>query len=190
MAGAVLAGGASTRYGRNKALEVFRGERLVERSLGGVRALCEPVFLVANDLTPYLDLDAVLLQDVVLHQGPLGGLYTALLFSPRDWVFVKATDMPFLVPELVELMTRHASRADVVTCLTEGGYQPLMALYHRRCLAAVADVLAQERRKVTAFYSAVRVAAIPEEEWRVADPQGRSFWNVNSPEDWERLPWI
>ncbi len=60
--------------------------------------------VVANEIEPYLDMGVTLALDIIPHQGPLGGIYTALLFSPAEWILVKATDMPFLVPEVASLL--------------------------------------------------------------------------------------
>jgi len=188
LTGAVLAGGRSLRYGRNKALEVFRGERLVDRAVGALRKYCSPVFLVANDLAPYLDVGANLIRDIVSFQGPLGGVYTALLFSPNPWVAVRATDMPLFVPGMLEGMLRlSAGGVDVVVPRSGDKYEPLFALYHRRCIPAIADALEGPRRDVIGFFAKVRVKHFEEEEWRRLDPAGLSFRNVNTPEDWSDL---
>jgi molybdopterin-guanine dinucleotide biosynthesis protein A len=188
LTGAVLAGGRSVRYGRNKALEVFEGERLVDRAVAALRQYCFPVLLVANDLKPYLTVHATLLRDVIAFQGPLGGIYTALLFSPNDWVAVRATDMPIFVPEMLERMLALAqSGVDAVVPRLGEKYEPLFALYHRRCIPAIADVLEGSRRNVVSFYRKIRISLFEEDRWRSVDPQGLSFRNVNTPEDWSTL---
>lgn len=189
LTGAVLAGGRSVRYGKNKALELFQGARLIDRSVAALRAFCDPVLVVANDLQIYMDVQATLVRDILPHQGPLGGIYTALLFSPHEWVFTKATDMPFLVPRLWSLMLEMREGADVVVPLYHEHYEPLLALYHRRCIPAIASVLEGTERRLVAFYGKVRVKPLQEELWRTVDPEGSSFANVNTPEDWKQLPW-
>jgi molybdopterin-guanine dinucleotide biosynthesis protein A len=62
-----------------------------------------------------------------------------------------------------------------------------LALYHRRCLPAIADVLEGPKRNIVEFYHRVKVRPLEEKDWRAVDPEGRSFWNVNTPADWERL---
>lgn len=188
LTGAVLAGGRSVRYGRNKAFEVFEGERLVDRAVGALRERCSPVFLIANDLRPYLGVSATLLRDIVPFQGPLGGIYTALLFSPNDWVVVRATDMPIFVPEMLECMLDlSGSGADAVVPRLGENYEPLFALYHRRCMPAIAEVLEGPQRNVISIYNKIRLRIFEEDQWRPVDPQGLSFRNVNTPEDWNTL---
>ncbi len=188
LTGAVLAGGRSVRYGRNKALEIFEGGRLVDRAVEALGGCCSPVFVVANDLKPYWTVHATLLRDIVPFQGPLGGIYTALLFSPNDWLVVRATDMPLFVPEMLERMLALTSGgADAVVPRLGEKYEPLFALYHRRCIPAIADVLEGPHRNVISFYRKIRLLLFEEEQWRAVDPNGLSFRNVNAPEDWSTL---
>jgi molybdopterin-guanine dinucleotide biosynthesis protein A len=190
LTGAILAGGKSLRYGRNKALETFQGKSLVEHALQSLRSSCEPLLVVANDLTPYLDIRATLVQDILRDQGPLGGIYTALFFSPHDWVFTKATDMPFLVPGLAKLMIASAEGCEAVIPMLNDRYEPLMALYSRPCLPSIAAALEKGDRKTTSFYRKIRVRELSETEWRKVDPDGLSFKNLNTPENLEELKWI
>jgi molybdenum cofactor guanylyltransferase len=190
LTGAVLAGGKSLRYGRNKALEVFQGKSLLEYALGSLRSFCDPLLVVANDLKPYLHFRATLVQDILSDQGPLGGIYTALLFSPHEWLFVKATDMPFLVSEVAKLMLALREGFDVVVPMRNDRYDPLLALYSRRCLPPVAGALEKGDRKITTFFRKVRVRVLPEKEWRTVDPEGLSFKNINTSQNLEELKWI
>ena len=187
--GVVLAGGKSLRYGRNKALEVFKGQRLIERGVEALRPFCDPLLVVANDLGAYYDVRATLVQDIMAHQGPLGGLYTALLFSPNDWAFVRATDMPFLVPELLTMMLEMRGECDAVIPLLNERYEPLLALYRRSCIPAIADTIEGGERKVVVFFRRVKIKTLPEALWRTVDPEGLSFMNVNTLDDWNHLEW-
>jgi molybdenum cofactor guanylyltransferase len=189
LTGAVLAGGRSRRFGKNKALEIFKGKRLLDHAVESLHSFCDPVLVIANDLSIYYDVPATLIQDMILHQGPLAAIYTALLYSPHEWVFVKATDMPYLEPELPTLMFELRTGVDVVTPTVNKMYEPLLALYNRRCLPAIAATLEGTERQVVAFYKKVKVKAVEEIQWRAVDKEGRSFWNINTAEDWEKLLW-
>ena len=187
LTGAILAGGKSLRYGSNKALEMFEGRSLIEHAVLSLVGVCDPILVVANDLAPYLHVRATLLQDMVREQGPLGGIYTALLFSPHDWVFTKATDMPFLAPELVRMMEALRGGCEAVVPLLNDRTEPLVALYSNRCLPSIAAALEQGEKKVTSFYRKVKVRELPEKAWRKVDPEGLSFKNINTPENLHEL---
>lgn len=189
IAGAVLAGGESRRFGRNKALETLKGARLIDRAVAHLAALCDPVMIVANDLSPYIDLDVLLVRDVIPRFGPLGGIYTALYFSPHPWVLVRATDMPFLEPSLAQALIAltQTPHLDVIVLKKDNAFEPLMALYHVRCLPHIRRCMEADRRQVISFYRSVKVHAVEESQWRVYDPEGVSLWNINTPEDWQRI---
>jgi molybdopterin-guanine dinucleotide biosynthesis protein A len=189
LTGTILAGGKSVRYGRNKALEVFHGERLIDRAVESLRPFCDPILVVCNDLSLYHDVRATLVQDIIPQQGPLVGIYTALLFSPNDWILTRATDMPFLAPELLRMMLELKEGFDVVVPLYKDWYEPLFALYHRRCIPSIATHVEAGERQAISFYGKVKVKAMEEKVWRGADPEGLSFRNINTPEDWEGLEW-
>lgn len=190
LTGAVLTGGRSRRYGRNKALEIFKGKRLIDRAVEDLGTFCAPVLVVANNLELYRDVRATLVQDIVPQQGPLAGIYTALLFSPGEWLFVKAVDMPFFVRELAAMMCAARDEAsEVVVPIRDGFWEPLFALYHRRCIPVIADAIERGERQVVGFYRKMKVKEIAEERWRTVDPDGLSFRNVNTPENMEEIEW-
>ena len=162
----------------------MRGKRFIDLAIDSLRPFCDPLMLVVADIEPFLDAGVMLVQDIIPHQGPLGGIYTALLFSPSEWVFVKATDMPFLVPQLASLIIDAREGSDAVVPMVNGFYEPLLAMYSRRCLPAMAHQLKEpDERKVIGFYRKVRTRALAEVEWRKADADGFSFKNVNTPSD-------
>ena len=182
--GAVLAGGRSLRFGKNKAFQKLRGKRFVDLAVESLRPFCDPVMVVVDVIEPYLDTGVMLAQDIIQRQGPLGGIYTALLFSPAEWVFVKATDMPFLVPGLACLIIDAKEGFDAVVPKLNDYYDPLLAMYNRRCLPAIARELEEpDRRQVKGFYRKIRIRTVTEAEWRKVDPDALSFKNVNTPSD-------
>jgi len=182
--GAVLAGGRSLRFGKNKAFQQLRGKRFIDLAIESLRPFCDPVMVVVSEIEPYLDTGAMLVQDIIQHQGPLGGIYTALLFSSAEWVFVKATDMPFLVPELASLIIDAKEGFDAVVPKLNDFYDPLLAMYNRRCLPAIARQLQEpDKHQAIGFYRKIRIRTVTESEWRKVDPDALSFKNVNTPSD-------
>ena len=182
--GAVLAGGRSLRFGKNKAFQQLRGKRFIDLAIESLRPFCDPVMVVVSEIEPYLDTGVMLVQDIIQHQGPLGGIYTALLFSSAEWIFVKATDMPFLVPELASLIIDAKEGFDAVVPKLNDFYDPLLAMYNRRCLPAIARQLqGPDKHQAIGFYRKIRIRTVTEREWRKVDPDALSFKNVNTPAD-------
>ncbi len=174
--GAVLAGGKSLRFGKNKAFQQLRGKRFIDLAIESLRPFCDPVMVVVNEIEPYLDTGVMLAQDIIQHQGPLGGIYTALLFSPAEWVFVKATDMPFLVPELASLIIDAKEGFDAVVPKLNDYYDPLLAMYNRRCIPAIARQLQEpDKRQVIGFYRKIRIRTVTESGMAQSGPGCAQF---------------
>ncbi len=185
---AILAGGQSRRMGRNKAFLDWKGRPLIADLIDRFRAVSDDVILIARDLKPFYGLPARLIADPSPPAGPLGGLWSGLLSARYEWVFAMACDMPLVDPYIVEWMFEQRKEVDAVVLVDEDGRpEPLHALYRVSCLNAIASALARGQRAIVAFYPAVRVRYIPPPVWRSMDPEGRSWRNINTPQDWERL---
>jgi molybdopterin-guanine dinucleotide biosynthesis protein A len=183
MIGAVLAGGKSRRFGRNKSIERFQGERLIERQVRTLRALFPEVMIVTNTPELYLDLDVTIVQDIIRDRGPLGGIYTGLLFAQGESIFVTAVDMPFVQPAVIRRMVELFPGHDMVVPRLGDYLEPLHGIYSPRCLAPIRRMLDREELQVIRFFPAVKMACLDEEEIRRLDPEGLSFFNINTPED-------
>ena len=184
--GVILVGGQSRRYGRNKAMEVLQGERLIDRQVRILRSLFPEVLVVTNDPELYLHLDVTIVRDVIPRQGPLGGIYTGLLFAQGRSVFVTACDMPFLQPPLVGRMVKLADEYDVVVPEKKAGLEPLHAIYSFGCRSHIKRMLDRQELQVISFFPSVRVYRLSSEEIGQLDPMGLTFFNINTPDDMEK----
>jgi len=186
MIGVVLVGGQSLRFGRNKALEIFQGERLIDRQVRKVQTLFPEVLVITNKIEDYLHLEVTILRDVIPGLGPLGGIYTGLLFARGESVFVTACDMPFLQPAVVRQMMQLARDYDVVVPQKKEGLEPLHAIYSARCLPHIKNMLDQGNLQVIGFFPKVKVYRLSQQEIRQLDPQELSFYNINTPHDMDK----
>jgi len=186
MVGVVLVGGKSRRYGRNKALELFQGERLIDRQVRTVGSLFSEVLVITNEPELYLHLDVTIVRDVIPGQGPLGGIYTGLLFAQGKSVFVTACDMPFVQPAVVRRMVQLGKNYDVIVPEKIEGLEPLHAIYSSRCLPHIEKMLDHGTLQVINFFPAVKVCRLSSEEIGQLDPQGLSFFNINTADDMDR----
>jgi len=187
---AVLAGGRSTRMGVDKTLVQVDGQALISRVLAAVEGVCAHLMVVTNrpEALAHAGLDARVAVhcDEVPYEGPLGGLITALARAPHEWVLAVAADMPRVSPEVVRALWEARTRADIVVPITEGGAEPLLALYSRRCLPVAREVFGSGRRRLVALFPHLRVVEYPLEALRRLDPELKSFLNINTPDDLAR----
>jgi molybdopterin-guanine dinucleotide biosynthesis protein A len=179
-AGFVLAGGQSSRMGRDKALLELDGMTLIEQIAAKVREAAGSVTIVGAP-ERYSHLGLAVIADGEAGQGPLGGIVTALETTTARWNLVTACDMPFITKnflhQLMEL-ARDCGAEALVPLSGDGRPQPLCAVYRQSCGARLADALRAGTRKVTTALERVQVEYRQVEEIRV-------FRNVNSPSDWE-----
>ncbi len=182
----VLAGGRSSRMGRDKAFLPLGGRPLVEHVLDRVARLSDDVFLVVHQAEPFRHLPVRLVEDLPGPRGALTGLVSGLREARHEWALAVACDMPFLNPALIRHMASLAPGHDVVIPQAGEFLEPLHAFYRRTCLGPMEDLLRRGEQKVIAFFPQVRVRVVDEKDLEAVDPERLSFWNVNTPEEWER----
>ncbi|MFQ5859282.1 MAG: NTP transferase domain-containing protein, partial [Anaerolineae bacterium] len=130
-------------------------------------------------------LPVMLVRDEVAYQGPVGGIHYGLRATSREIGFVTSCDVPFLNPPLISYLTRQISSYDVVVPYWQGRFQPLHAVYRRVVVPLLQEQLEREELRPISLYKRVRTREISEEEVRRFDPEGLSFLNMNTPEDYQ-----
>lgn len=185
--GVLLAGGKSRRMGEDKRYLVVGEQTLLERGLSVLRAIFRDVLVVIAQDSPPLDVDVRVVQDLVPDCGSLGGLYTGLMQATTPHTFVVACDMPFLDPAVIAQFTNRGASADIVMAKLSAQLHPMHALYGKRCLPIVEQMIQARQLKIQEMVSqsSLRVRYVTEADLLGIDPSGRSFQNVNTPADLE-----
>jgi molybdopterin-guanine dinucleotide biosynthesis protein A len=116
--------------------------------------------------------------------GPLGGIHSGLSCSQDEYNFFFACDMPFLNQGLINYMIKESPEYDVTIPLSSRGYETLHAVYSRRCLPHIENLLREGNFKILDFFPDVKMKVIDEEIIKGFDPEGNSFFNVNTKEDY------
>jgi molybdopterin-guanine dinucleotide biosynthesis protein A len=181
----VMAGGRSSRFGRDKALLEVNGQTLLQRTVATLQQIAGDVLVLGPAERAEQVAGVEVLQDALPGIGPLGGIYTALRARPGRALLVVAVDLPFLDAALLRFLLALRSDADVVLPVVEGRGQQLHAIYGPDCLAPIAAQIARGDYKIDRFFPEVRVRRVEEEVLRTIDPLLDSFRNVNTPELWQ-----
>ena len=181
--GIILAGGRSTRYGKNKAFAEIRGTPLVEKVIEVMESVFDRVILITNTPHEYAHLKLPMVEDLIKGIGPLGGIYTGLNAISEEAGFFVACDMPFLNAALVRHMVELQGGFDAVVPRVDWMIEPLHALYTRGSLTALKEQIDAHDYQIVRFFDRIRVRYLDEHELRAFDPKFRSFLNVNRPED-------
>lgn len=185
----IQAGGKSSRMGRDKALMLFQGQTLIERIIARVQPIADEIIVTTNNPEAYRFLGLPLFADIYPERGALGGLHTALACASHPLVAVVACDMPFVSPALLNAQKTILleENADVVIPAGPEGFEPLHSLYRREtCLPACEAALLSNQRRLISWFPQVHVRILQPEEIHRWDPHGLAFWNVNTPEEFER----
>ncbi len=194
LSAAILAGGQSRRMGKDKALLEVDGRALIEYVIDVANRVADETFIVASDRPEYEQFGCPVVADKFPQSGSLGGIYTAVSEASNDHCLVLACDMPFVNEKLLQFMVEQVDNADaLVPALAaersdQGGpetLETLHAIYSKACIPAIERQLNAGVFKVIGFFSEVNVKKLPEDvvlEW---DPQLLSFFNTNTPEEFE-----
>jgi molybdopterin-guanine dinucleotide biosynthesis protein A len=175
--GAVLAGGASRRFGRDKASEVLEGLTLVERAARTLSAVCETVVVVT---APGRALEWPTIPDLRPGCGPLAGIEAALQRARSeglDGAFVLACDLPLVTPATIRAVAYALDNVEAAAPAREGvpSVEPLCAAYRTSCAPLVARLLDGGERAAHALFDGVAGVRV--------ELAGDLFVNVNTAAD-------
>jgi molybdopterin-guanine dinucleotide biosynthesis protein A len=192
----ILAGGASSRMGRDKALLDFGGVPLILHTARLLEPLVSEVTVVGSpDRYAPLGLHAIADESNrqaqggrdTPNRGPLAGIAAALAATHSIWNLVVACDLPYLSAEWLDWLLSRAlrSRAEAVVPQTKQGMEPLAAVYRRECAAPIAAALARGMRKVSDAIEELCLDLVYPREWSSLDASGLILKNMNEPGDYE-----
>lgn len=187
--GVVLAGGRSRRFGSPKALAPWNDRRLVEAVLEILNPLFPSILTLVKNPEDYAFLESPrvkVLTDLFEEIHPLGGIYSALDRAGSEWIFICACDMPFVRPELIQALWRARSGRQAVVPVWEGKRQPLCAFYSQGAKKEIGLALERKEFAVRAVLDSLSVHFVEGDAVRAADPEGRSFNDIDTREDYER----
>lgn len=181
MTGAILAGGKSSRMGRDKALLEWGGQTLLERAVKIITPWVMNLYVVTNNPKDHQVVGAEVILDRDPFQGPLAALEIAFSRVKEGSIVVLACDLPGatseLIGRLVEMASLHPGKAIVTK--DHAGSQPLCAVYPVTAANEMRRILSEGRRSMQELINALQ----PNVEWYSVD----ELKNMNTPEDYERI---
>ncbi|HMI51297.1 MAG TPA: molybdenum cofactor guanylyltransferase [Candidatus Saccharimonadales bacterium] len=203
-AGFVLAGGQSRRFGADKARAVLAGEPMLQRMVALLSGVTDSVSVIAAVEGAYSDLRISFVRDRWPGEGPLGGVLTALLDKrplgnsatgqlpghgdgTAVWNLIVSCDMPFLTREWLRFLVGHAQASDAqaVVARSAHGVEPLCACWRTDVASVLQPAFLGGMRRVADGLKLLRTEVLDEPVWKRFDSEGRLFWNMNTPGDFE-----
>ena len=185
IAGVVLAGGQSSRYGQPKMFELFAGQPLYKHSLIALQKnQLQPLIIATNASlqSKFVEEKVQWIIEKQPHQGPLFALQNIMTnFPDVEWFFVVASDMPFIHADFIQTMlTFIDDRYDAIVPKQDSRLQPLAALYRRSALLIANQLVQQNKRSMKVLLEQLHVCYVPFEE------ESSTFININSQQDWHQ----
>lgn len=186
----MLAGGRSSRFGRDKLKEPYRGAPLLHHAILRLGEVCREVVVVVAPRAP--DPEAPVgarvrvARDPEEGRGPLAGLLAALAEVRTELALVAGGDMPELSAVVLAEMLRVAREAQVdAVALQEGEtFRPLPAVLRAGpARETAAGLLRRGEGSLVGLLGAFRLAVIDEPTWHRLDPTGATLLDVDRPED-------
>ena len=183
----VLAGGRSSRFGRDKLAEPIDGRPMLDHATDAVWVLAQEVIVVATPGSPLAPSGGVrIVTDPIAFEGPLAGLVTGLrAHEPTvDRVLVVGGDMPTLVPAVLDRMLQELDDHELAVLADDERPRPLpMAIRRSAGLDAAERLLEDGERRLRALLEVLETTVIPAAAWRTDDPEGATLRDVDEPGD-------
>lgn len=185
MVSVILAGGQNTRFPYPKGLIVHKGKTIIESQISILNSLTKTVIISTNQPELYFQLGIPMVGDVVPPAGPMSGILSALKWSGADSVLVVACDMPFIDKNLLHYMLEHMA-GDATVCVNSNRPEPLIGIYFKSAAPVMERRLSEGNRSMAGLLDELNVRYITGREVAGFDPEGLSFVNINTVEDFDR----
>ena len=187
--GAIIAGGANSRFGGEpKGLHTVGGRRIIDRVADALRSVASDLLLISGAADADRWLPGVpVVRDTWQKRGSLVGIHAALEHAAQP-ILLCAWDMPFVSSSLLSMIRDRAPRNEyAVIPESDSGLEPFCATYTPACLPAIENALAADDLKLTNLlarlpsYDRIAVGDV-----RSVGDTARLFFNVNAPPDLAR----
>jgi molybdopterin-guanine dinucleotide biosynthesis protein A len=186
----IVAGGGSTRFGRDKARATLAGQPMLTRMCDLLSAVTASIHIIAPP-SRYEFATAPVIPDRWPGGGPLGGIITALLHTSEQepdttWNLIISCDLPFVTPEFLTYLRdfAQASSAKAIVPESSQGREPLCACWHTSAALQLQSAFESGMRRVNDALKLVNAEVLDESHWKRFDSAGRLFWNMNTPKDY------
>jgi len=175
----ILAGGKSSRMGRDKSLLATNDLPLIGKIASQLKDHFPEIIIGANDMEKYRFLHLPVIPDLEEGKGPLMGIYSTLLRSQHEINFVVACDIPDLDIQYVQELIRQAQDHQIVIpTWSDGKLEPLFAVYRKSVLNEIRNILDTGQRKIRLLFESVDVKYLP------LPDEGKWYRNLNTMDDY------
>ncbi len=186
LTGVILAGGSNRRFPIPKGLLKIGNKRIIETLLEIYQEFFDEIIISTNSPELYFPYNVKLVGDVYPSMGPLVGIYSSLINASNDGIFVTPCDAPFVKRELIEYLIDLHREEPVVICRYKGIIHPLIGIYTKKILENIEHAIITGRIRIVDLLNDVDCRIVQEKALIHIDPEGRSFVNINTPDDFKK----
>jgi molybdopterin-guanine dinucleotide biosynthesis protein A len=179
---AILAGGKSTRMGKDKATIEVYNKPLIQQVYEKAQRVFKNILIVSSVHEQFPGIDAPIIKDISPLRSSIVGIASALLSADTSYVFILACDMPFVTVQSIEHILKEIHTEDIIIPRTRYGWEALHAVYSRSCLSVMLTHIGLQRLKITNILPFFSVREVGEHPAFINE--GISvFTNINVEED-------
>ncbi|MBA2872088.1 molybdopterin-guanine dinucleotide biosynthesis protein A [Anoxybacillus calidus] len=188
IAGAVLAGGESRRFGSPKAFAKREENYFFQFAVNALRPFVQDIYIVSHPSLvsrfQQMTIDKVVIDEEMYRgQGPLAGIYTVMQRTDAEWVFVLPCDMPYIRASTVAKMMEYIDEQfDIIVSAHFGDIQPLVGIYHRRTVEHIEQLLETKNNRMMSLLECCRVRYVNEQDFL---EDKIVFRNINNREEYD-----
>ncbi len=180
--GIVLAGGASSRMGRDKGLCEFKGKLLVKYAIEALLPLCHTILISSNNINNYKVFGYQVVTDEYKNIGPIGGIYSSLKASTTKHNLIISCDTPFLNTQLLSFVLANSNNFDIVAPEHGNAFvEPLSAYYSSNIINKLEESIQQKDYKLMNFFKKIRYQNLKVDS--IVGYSSKLFLNLNAPND-------
>lgn len=178
----ILAGGKSSRMGKDKGLIEVNGKPMIQHAIDTLQELKVPILIVANNPL-YEQFNCPVFSDEIPDKGPLGGIYTALMHAETESVLILSCDTPFITEDILKKLIIESIGYSVIVASDGEREHPLIGVYHKAALGKIKQSLATDQLKLSDMYHGLRYKVVEFD----AKSHASSFMNINTHDDLKHL---
>ena len=186
MTAIILAGGKSSRMGKDKALLKFGEKTMLENLVDFTSGIFSETLVIVNETMKIESLnlrETNVYIDLIKNQGPLGGIYTGLVYSRNVANFVFTCDMPFINECIIDKLVEFCEVDFDVICFEEpeGNYEPFPGIYSRGSRSLIKSLLDVGNNSMKRFFEIATVKPVRLEKEKIKVLTNMNYW-----EDYDR----
>ncbi|MCA0970408.1 molybdenum cofactor guanylyltransferase [Halobacillus litoralis] len=182
LAGVILAGGGSSRMGRDKASLPLGSRTVLARIYSQLHEVTSHI--VVNSNIERSGFEPV--PDRYVDGGPLAGIQAGMQAAGAEWVVVSACDTPFIHPDIYkELLSYRDSKFEAIIPFHKGRHQPMSGVYHISLLPLLDELMNNDEKRMRALYERINMKPVHSFQTVSESVLSHHFFNMNTLEDYE-----